>query len=153
MREIFWTIFCVVLTIGTFATSIRLSLLGYINFPRKGIIGWLTNTNWCYSLFLYLPAFVGEFARVETSPLPWRAFIQESSRHGTWNGLLMAVIVTLIDLWLFWIPAHLWIQEQENIDRTKARMARLINLLGGLLLTTGSNPIYKVLDILRPTNI
>ena len=62
------------------------------------------------------------------------------------DGLLGAWLVLVVDLWLLWIPAHLYATKEPTPDRVAARMARVINLLAGLLLMTPDNPIYHLLS-------
>ena len=143
MKNILWTFTLNGALLLTLASSFRLGLEGHIDFPEDKFFKFITAKGWCYSLFIFLPWHIGAFARGETSPLPWEAFKQESLRHGFYNGLLAASIVLLVDLWLFWIPANIWINKKNDIDKKHRTMARLINLLGGLLLTTLNNPIYK----------
>jgi hypothetical protein len=96
---------------------------------------------------------VGMFARGEMSPLPWTAF----NKHGLLDALAAFIIILFTDLWLLWIPSQLWIgfvkKNRYQSAGTMALcttqvfiMARIINVLFGLLLMSESNPIYKVTD-------
>jgi low temperature requirement protein LtrA len=73
--------------------------------------------------------------------------LEETEQHGVFNGLIYATMVIFVDLWLFWIPAHLWITNRKENDRTKRIMARLLNFFAGLLLSTAWNPIYRLLAL------
>jgi hypothetical protein len=146
MKSILWSIILNSVLIFSLVSSIRLGLEGHVNFPACKILKFIAAKEWCYSLFLFLPWHVGAFARGETSPIPWVAFRQECWRHGFYSALLAAGIVLLVDLWLFWVPANIWINRNKEIDKKHRMVARLINLIGGLLLVTLDNPIYKFLN-------
>ena len=141
-----WEIFISFLVLFTLTASIRLGLKGYIKFPKNKVLNFITTSRWCYSLIIFIPWLLGEFARAEISAFPWIAFIQSSSKHGLYDRIFSGTIVLLVDLWLFWIPSNIWINKHEDIDKQKRIMVRIINLLVGLILITASNPIYKLLE-------
>jgi len=66
--------------------------------------------------------------------------------HGFNNGIFAACSVLIADLWLLWIPANMWINNRPHLNKQKRYIARVINLLIGLLLMTASNPAIKFLD-------
>jgi hypothetical protein len=140
-----WSIILAVLVIFTLLASIRLGLEGIVKFPTGKLFNFSTSRAWCLSLFIFLPWKIGEFARAGNSPLPWEAFAQANLRHGLFEGILTATIVLLVNIWLFWVPANIWVNKYPNTDTTKRIMARIINLLLGLLLTQVANPIYSLL--------
>lgn len=102
-----------------------------------------------FGLLLYGGWMIGEFGRGETSPFPWKAFIDATERHGVFDGIFSACTVTFVDLWLLWIPANMWINSHSNLDRQRKYMARVINLLLGLLFMTEHNPFYEALGIFK----
>lgn len=140
-----WTIVLSFLVFFTLLTSIRLGIEGIIKLPTGKLINFSTSPAWCFSLIVFLPMQIGEFARAENSPLPWEAFAQANFRHGFFDGVLTATIVLVVDIWLFWVPANIWINKYSYADATKRIMARIINLLLGLILTQVANPIYRLL--------
>lgn len=97
-------------------------------------------------LIAIIPMYAGMFARSEVSPVPWLAFQQSLHRHGIGDAFLQLFSVLTADLWLFWTFGQVWINDHADLDTLTKRMARLINLLGGLVLVTPYNPIYKLID-------
>jgi threonine/homoserine/homoserine lactone efflux protein len=85
---------------------------------------------------------LGEFARREISVLPWVAFLGAYHRHGLEDGLLVAMMVVIVELWVLYIPAKLYVEHRPELDRRAATFARWLNLAIGLLLLTPGNPIY-----------
>jgi len=131
--------------------SIFLALDGFIRLPKqKELREELNDFGYFFFLLLILIAIVGmavgEFYRNEISLLPWRAFIFVSKMHGFNNGIFAACSVLIADLWLLWIPANMWINNRPDLDKQKRYLARVINLLIGLLLMTASNPVIKFLS-------
>ena len=131
--------------------SICLALDGFILLPKqKELREDLSDFGYFFFLLLVLIAVVGmfvvEFYRSDISPLPWRAFISVSKMHGFNNGIFAALSVLIADLWLLWIPANMWINNRPHLDKQKEYMARVINLLIGLLIMAASNPAIKFLS-------
>jgi hypothetical protein len=133
--------------IGCLSASIRMAIRGCEEHPKSIPLRLLTHPGWCFLLLAALPHLAGAFARCETSPIPWETFSMECSRHGFLNGLFAVIEVLTVDLWLFWIPAHLWIMGSKNGDRGKRIMARVINVLVGMLILTPANPVYRLLGM------
>ena len=132
----------------TISASTRLALAGFIQFPKNKLLNIFMWKGWCYSLFLFMPWMVGAFARAETSPLPWRAFIISQAKHGNLDSsLIMAGIVLIVDLWLLWIPANIWINSHSDESLLTKNMARIINLLAGILLLTKDNFFYQLINL------
>lgn len=141
-----WAIVLSFIIICTILSSVRVGVIGFRKIEARKLIAFLTHPAWCLFMIMFLPWQMGEFARGENSPLPWEAFAKNSLRHGVFDGLLSAAIVIAVLLWLFWIPASIWINKNPEADKTKRIMARTINILLGLLLTQVANPIYRLLD-------
>ena len=89
---------------------------------------------------------LGEFARREASVLPWVAFMGSYRRHGLEDGIVSALMVTTVELWILYIPAKLYVEHRPELDPTAATMARWLNLAVGLLLLTPGNPIYWIVS-------
>ncbi len=141
-----WAIALSFFVICTALASLRVGLIGFRRFETRRAIGFLTAPAWCLFLIMFLPWQIGEFARGENSPLPWATFTEANLRHGLFDGLLSATIVSIVDLWLFWIPASLWIGKHSEADKTKRIMARVINVLSGALLAQVANPVYRLMN-------
>jgi len=133
-----------VVTPCALAATIKYSLTGWVKFPENPILKIVSNEKWLFSLLLFVPWLVGDFARGETSPLPWITF-KEYSRHGASSGALIAIIVVIVDLWLFWVPAQIYNEQHSQEPVEQRRLVRAVNFLVGLLLTTAGNPIYRFL--------
>jgi len=148
----FWIIIAVVLLGYTLLASIYLALDGFVYLPKQREI--IEYPAFWYPLIIAIIFFVawmtGDFGRGEISPLPWEAFMD--TKDGVFWSIFVASMVIIADLWLLWIPANIWINDQkvkiskENSD-SLFFMARVINLLVGLLLMTENNPAIKLLGI------
>ena len=135
--------------VACMAASIRMAIKGCAVevAPKSVSLNVLTHPGWCLCLLVTFPLLAGQFARCEVSPIPWQAFSMEYSQHGLLSGFLALVVVITVDLWLFWIPSHFWITGGKNRDRTKRLMARIINILVGLLIVSAANPVYKLIEM------
>lgn len=141
-----WAIVCSFFCICTALASFRVGLIGFRRFETAKVLRFLTAPAWCLFVFIFVFWQIGEFARGENSSLPWEAFTEARLQHGLFEGLLSATIVLIVDLWLFWIPASLWIHKHSDADGTKRIMARVINLLLGVVLSQVANPIYRLMN-------
>ncbi len=94
---------------------------------------------------------IGMFARGEMSPLPWIAF---NTAHGLLDAFITIIIILTTDLWALWIPSQLWIgfvkkhkYEYFSMKTLCTKpvfiMARIINILFGLLIISENNIIYR----------
>ena len=127
--------------------SLRYALKGFIAVPKKRLFRVLTHLAWFACLVIMLPAVIGQFARSTSSPLPWVEFSAIFNKHGLMGAFIGAELVLITDLWLLWIPGHLWATSHPGADRRMRIMARIINLLAGLLLATAANPIYRLIKM------
>jgi hypothetical protein len=134
------------LAILAFLSSLKFTFMGDEELENK-LINLITHPGWSFSMFAFIPMFLGQFARGEASPIPWIEFMNELSTHGFLNGLLAIILVTAVDLWLFWIPGHLYIKSNPEIDKRFKYAIRFLNIATGLLLVTENNPIYRILEI------
>jgi hypothetical protein len=179
-----WMIIIALLFVVFSVGTIYLALEGFVQLPGHEK---LTENQGLWILLLlvfivFVAGTTGEFGRGWTSSLPWKAFITTKERHGIFEGIFSACQVFLVDLWLLWIPANMWINhqkkklEKENgklrliedenyklyqkgyisalYDTNKRRIftARTINFFVGLLLMTPHNPIYYFSEYLAKLN-
>jgi len=148
MSSFFGTILIYILFFSTSIVSFHLSVKGFlrITYPRvfNSIQGAISTFSFLY-LFMILPMLLGSFARGEVSPLPWVRFVEQSLRHGFADGFFSALTVLIVDLWLFWIPANIWVNRNPQADNLAKVLARIINVLVGLILVQSGNPIYQFL--------
>lgn len=148
----FWVlIICLLFFAFVLPVSLCLALDGFIRLPKqKELREDLNDFGHFFFLLLLLIAVVGifvvEFYRSEISPLPWKTFISVSKMHGFNNGIFAARSVLTADLWLLWIPANMWINNRPHYDKQKRYIARVLNLLIGLIVMAASNPIIKFLS-------
>ncbi len=134
-----------VLYLATLA-SIRLAFAPSLKAPSSALWRRLSSPWWCLAFVLEVPILVGEFARGESSPLPWATFAMEASRNGIYSGIFAAIAVIGADLWLLWIPAHYAILRNPGRDDQWKWMLRGLNLVGGLLIMMPNNPVYWLID-------
>jgi hypothetical protein len=130
-----------------FAASWRLAITGDINYesPPAAKHWWIiVSPYWSFFLIALVPMWLGQYGRGEISPLPWAAFEQEAMRHGLASGLFAATMSVTAILWMLWIPAHIYITNNPDVDREKKLFARLLNVAAGLLLMTPWNPVYRL---------
>jgi hypothetical protein len=130
--------------VETLLVTLRLVVLGD-RYPKNRFVEMATRNEWCLSLIFFVPITIGRFAREELSPLPWRAYSEAAARHGWTDGLFSLSLVLMIDLWLLWIPADLYVRKRPTIDRRIKILARSLNLAIGLLLMSPRNPLYAML--------
>lgn len=132
------------------ASSLRLAFTGdseYSAPPEDRLERFIFSPRWTVALILLVPWHLGAYGRGETSPLPWVAFRQEA-HHGIDNAIFAALVVAVVDLWLLWIPAQIYIARRPDLDGEKKKLLRLVNLLAGLLLVSEGNPFYGLIDAL-----
>ena len=166
----------VVFSIGT----VYLALEGFVHLPKHEE---LTENQelWIllfFSLIVFVAGMTGEYGRGWTSSLPWKAFIMAKEKHGIFEGIFSACQVFLVDLWLLWIPANIWINSQKkklekengklrviddenyklyqrgylsalyDLNKRRIYTARIINFFVGMLLMIPQNPLYNFLEYL-----
>ncbi len=99
------------------------------------------------ALLVVIPSQLGSVARFETSAIPWEVWEQASQRHGNMDGVL-AVIINLIFLfWVFLLPGHLYANTVLKKISKRPAYPYVINMLGGVILCTPANPMYKFIQI------
>jgi hypothetical protein len=135
----------------TLFASVRVALVGFQRPEQNPILRMIAADAWCWFLLLLIPMTVGSFARGEVSSLPWVAFSESFTRHGLIDGVTQAAIMTTVDLWLLWIPAHIFTNHPDADARTRG-LARFLNLAVGLLLMAKANPLYQLLDLVPPAD-
>lgn len=143
-----WELVLLVVTPFTFLATIRLSLKGILSFPDFTIMNVLFNEGWCIFTITFAPWHIEAYARGEISPLPWKVFLESSAIHGVIDGFISVLMVCIVNMWILWIPSQIYTSKLYGIDKEKAKFARIINGLAGLLLLTPGNPFYKVIESL-----
>ena len=131
----------------SFVSSVRLSIKGANKIDNE-FIDLFTHPLWCITLFILVPMLIGEFGRGESSPVPWVHFLDAYSEHGLFNGIFALLSLIAVELWIFWIPAHVCIKSDLELTKDYRIILRLFNLSIGLLLVTYNNPIYRTLNYL-----
>lgn len=87
----------------------------------------------------------GMIHRGEASPLPWEAYQKDALRHGVYSGVGSFIIILIYNLWTFWIPGHLFANEEEKKHGSRPLYPYIINGLMGLLLSTENNAVGNLL--------
>jgi len=144
--QLSWQIASILMLFVTLFSSLRLAITKKLSFIEDSCIHFFSLPHYSVFIIIFLPWAVGDFSRSESSPFPWEAFSIASSRHGFFDGLYFATMVFIADLWLFWIPANIYVIQNSNAGRVKHNMARIINVLSGLILCTPNNPIYAAIN-------
>jgi len=132
----------------------------------KGLWGFLSNEIWLIISLFGSVMCVGEYARNQTSPMPWEVFIYRSERYDFLTGVISATNVLITDIWILFGLAELKIQsELDSISREsqeilknekikalnyKKNLYYVANIILGLLLMTKHNLLYQLLDWLSP---
>ena len=133
-----------------FAT-VRMALVGLNNMPTNRFARFIGNDWWWVGAAFISLMFTGQFARGEALALPWQEFHKEAARHGNWDGVVSATIVFIVDLWLFWVPARIFVGKQPDEDRRVIYLAFALNIAVGLIFTSQDNPVYGILDNFHPS--
>lgn len=94
--------------ICTLVATIRLSVEGYFKFPDYGWIRFISSPYWCICLVLYAGWTIGDFARNESSAIPWVEFINKYSEGDIFSAIFYSLKTIITDLWLFWTPAQIY---------------------------------------------
>ena len=141
--DYFWGLATWILLLCTFFTTVRLSLEGILSFSNHNVVKFISHKYWCFSLIIFIPPCLGGFGHGETSPLPWKAFFEPFMRGG---GLLSMLTVCMVDLWLLWTPAQIYVNKLPESQKEKAKFIRIINVLAGLLLMTPGSPVHQLLE-------
>jgi len=130
-----------VLPLGYFGiVSIYHALNGFVPLPENRWVSGLRYPLLFAAMFVLVN--IIDFYGGVTSPLPWKAFIAATESHGFFDGVLSFLSVTLVDLWLLWIPANIWINNTSYLDEKRRYAARSMNLIAGLLLISARNLVY-----------
>lgn len=132
-----------ILAIVVFASTIKLAIMGDEKIGDN-IIDMLSHPGWSLLMFLFIPMYIGEFARGESSAFPWVEFMQEYTRHGFVNGVSSLLILLSVELWLFWVPSKLYIDSNPKFSKRLKYSIRCLNIAIGLILIIPNNPIYRL---------
>lgn len=144
--DLVWRVGLSAIAFCTLVATLRLTIYGDVRRPTNPVIWAVTRNEWCIFLFFLLPIYAGQFGRGETSALPWAALAMETGRHGWVSGVLQATCVFIVDLWLFWTPAHIYVRSHPTLDTRTKWLSRGLNLSVGLVLVTPGNPINWLID-------
>lgn len=97
-----------------------------------------------YSLifaWILVPCYMGDYGRGESSPLPWVEFMTQLNRHGVYDAITGATMVSLVALWICWIPTALYLDAHPEHNSEKRITIRAINVIVGLWIIGSANPI------------
>lgn len=134
------------------ATTFKLLIFGYDKSFRNEFVDGMTDGKWGAALLLFIPWFLGDYGRGQSSPLPWKAFQIAYDKHGVVDGIISCLMCITVDLWMLWLPGALYLESHRDVDKRTRILVRTVNLSIGLLLMTPHNPIYWLIDALpRPT--
>lgn len=141
------TIIIWILSILAFLSSIRYAIIGDKKIEDE-IVDILSHGIWSFFVFLVLfPINITQIARGWSSPIPWINFMQNYSKHGIDSGILSVISLLTVELWIFWIPGNIYIYLNPDIKKEHKFKIRIINIIGGLLLSLPNSPVYKILSI------
>lgn len=130
----------------TLAASSRIAVVGLGRQPRSPALRLVSGDLWAIALFIFGPWVIGAFARWELSPLPWVTFSYFRASNGLLDGLIQAAIILLVDLWLVWIPGHVYVTRRTDLDRRTVVLVRSLNAAVGFMLMSPHNPFYRLIE-------
>lgn len=139
MRDTIFPTFLGVCFAGCFLMTLKLAIFGGKREFGK-FIGYLTNSIWGLLLLLLLPMYLGDYARGDVSPIPWTAARTDFEKHGWFDAIFQCTAITIVDLWVLWLPASLWLEWHPEVDKRTYYLVWATNILAGLLLLTPHNP-------------
>ena len=131
-----------------------------LNNSNNKLWNFLSNENWLIISFISSAMCIGEYARNQTSSLPWEVFTHRFYNHDFLTSIIPTINVLVTDIWILFGLAEFKIQsELKNISKqtneyVKNEMMRslndrktlyfVINIIFGLLLMTKHNLLYQI---------
>lgn len=136
------TLFCVI----TLMTTVTFLFISHrtIEFIPKSIENTFGVVTFLYLIVILLGG-IGDLARGEQSPFPWQVFIEESSRHGMFNGIIALFNSIILSLWIFIIPGHLYSGKIYIETKNIIFYPYIVNILVGIILSSEHNVFYKLI--------
>ncbi len=141
--DVIWSTIILIMTLCCFLTTLKFSFFGRNYTSKYQFINILTNPYWLIMIIIFIPVELGQFARGEASFIPWEEATREYYRFGIHSASLSFLMISIVDLWLFWTISHVYIESLANEKKVNTIYIRLLNIAIGIILTTQLNPIYK----------
>jgi hypothetical protein len=116
---------------------------------------WLEASVTIVCLILFIPWTVGEYSRGEISPLPWQVLFTKwdgGSIDSFAGAVFDSLRVLVVNVYVLFVPAGYWIASHGDTSSRERYIARLINVLAGLLLLIPGSPVFALLNWLLKQN-
>lgn len=98
------------------------------------VVNIITSPNWLLYLFLLVPFVIKDCRSCEIDFRPWVAFEHEYYRSDVYNAIFVATSLIICELWLLWIPSHIYITSLPLDKRENVIFIRVSNILLGVLI-------------------
>lgn len=164
----FLEILLLLCSVCCFLTVIRITFDNYYDELKSENKLWLfmSHEYWLLPIIFLFAMKAGEYARGESSYIPWDEYHYSKIRHGEIDGWISFFVVSTVDILMFFgIAKYLLKEKLEKINyehnedirlyllrsfREYKKFYYIINVMFGLLLISHDNPIYKLMSLLVP---
>jgi hypothetical protein len=147
----FWGYLVILPFLHFIVVTVYIAFDGFIRLPKHNeLLNIKNDVFWgalIFELVMFVAPMLGAFGTGEMSALPWKAFVHSKTGDSIVAGVFYFCWTACADLWLLWIPAHRWIRNHSELQKQTRYMARVINVLAGLLLLTEHNPVLALFGV------
>jgi formate hydrogenlyase subunit 3/multisubunit Na+/H+ antiporter MnhD subunit len=129
-----WMSFTWIAVFCVFLCTLMFSIWGCRFRFKYRIFNIITSPYWLCYLFLLVPMVIRNCRRCQADVRPWVAFEQGYYRFDIYEAIFSASSIIICELWLLWIPSHIYITSLPLDKRENAIFIRLSNILLGILI-------------------
>jgi hypothetical protein len=134
MMDTIWMSFTWIAVFCVFLCTLMFSIWGRRFKFKYRVINIITSPNWLFYLLLMIPIAIGGVRRCQKDVRPWVAFEQAYYRFDIYEAIFSSTALIICELWLLWIPSHLYINNLPADKRQNAIFIRLSNIFFGILV-------------------